>query len=117
MKTETTSTLSPLIGLFRQDRADKSDDGVSVGKCFNTVGASVDFSVKPLLGPSDQICCLPSSRESGDSENVFPGVIKVVSNVGEFLAHVIQELILLGVNTRGVWQVSTSAASLSLPAT
>jgi hypothetical protein len=41
----------------------------------------------------------------------------VVSNVGEFLAHVIQELILLGVNTRGVWQVSTSAASLSLPAT
>jgi len=50
MKTKITSTLSPLIGLFRQDRADKSDDCVSVGKYFNTVGASVDFSVKPLLG-------------------------------------------------------------------
>ncbi|GEA42714.1 hypothetical protein Cst04h_08840 [Corynebacterium striatum] len=42
--------LNPLIVLFRKDGPDQSDDGLTVWKDPDDVGATSDFSVEPFGG-------------------------------------------------------------------
>ena len=82
IETGITTTLDPLIGLFREDGANKSDDGVPVGEYPHTVGSSPEFPIKSLLGVTGPDLLPRIFGKHDESEDVPPGAIRAVGNIG-----------------------------------
>ena len=98
--------------MFGEDGSDQADDGLAVGEYPHGVGASADFAVEaltPVVGPD--LGPHPGG-EGREREDVFPGLIEVVTHGGELVVHVVQEPVVLSVDRGGVGLAAPSAASL-----
>jgi len=52
VEAEVTAAFGPFVVLFGQDRADETDQGVTVGEDPDDVGAAADLPVQTLLYPA-----------------------------------------------------------------
>ena len=68
LEAEVAASFGPFVGLFGEDGADETDDGVAVGEDADGVGAAADLPVESLVrvvGPD----LLPESLgEGGDAK-------------------------------------------------
>ena len=98
--------------MFGQDGSDQADDGLAVGEYPHGVGASADFAVEAFIGVVGPDLGPYPGGEGREGEDVFPGLIEVVTHGGELVVDVVQESVVLSVDRGGVGLAAPSAASL-----
>jgi hypothetical protein len=52
LESEVAASFGPFVGLFGEDGADQSDDGLAGGEDPDDVGAAADLAVEPLVYPA-----------------------------------------------------------------
>lgn len=102
LEAELTAGLSPFFVLFREGRAEVTDNRVSVTEHLHDVSPASDFPVQPFVGVAGPDLTRELLREHGKRDDIRSGLVEVDEGFRDFVFQSFQHSIELGVDGVGV---------------